>query len=208
MRSVRDAFIFRGQADCEWKLEPTIDREFPGLDASKRDQKLVTLLSGFRSELLGVGPSHEGPSDRLELLARHHGLPTTLLDWTRSPYVAAYFAFEGCSEPTSGKVCVWTFDKRSLVNVPDAENLVVDEYRLLLDNERAIEQRAVAMRVPASPPLDVLLESGLSKFTIPYAERRSALVDLDTMLITARTLFRDRDAAARTTLIRESLTEV
>jgi hypothetical protein len=115
-------WIFRGQADADWTLVPTLVRSPEtlisfGLEGSipwrnpPRVDVLVELLERFRTALDQSGIivpsampavvqrgnaiySSEPDPEAFPLmaLAQHHGLPTLFLDWTRLARVGAYFA--------------------------------------------------------------------------------------------------------------------
>lgn len=88
----RSTYVFRGASDSCFALNPSLSRLGDPYDLLE-----APLLRSFRKYAyharLDVTPSDPAGSVWHWLaLAQHHGLPTRLLDWTYSPYVAAHFA--------------------------------------------------------------------------------------------------------------------
>jgi hypothetical protein len=81
----RSDFVFRGESDAANQLTTSLMRL--GGDYASLEQHL---LRSFRR----YAPRREVPVDSLWnwlALAKHHSLPTRLLDWSYSPYVALHF---------------------------------------------------------------------------------------------------------------------
>lgn len=90
----RDRFVFRGQERAEWHLRTTFHRSTRCLledflvDDVKSLDRVFSGLSNYQINF--QDPRQYGA---FLSLAQHHGYPTPLLDWTWSPYVAAFFAY-------------------------------------------------------------------------------------------------------------------
>jgi hypothetical protein len=117
---VRSPYVFRGQSNTAYSLETSLQR-FVG-DSGRWDMEWH-LLRSFnhyaRDELQQVPFGAE-----FKAIAQHHGLPTRLLDWTYSPYVAAYFATRGRQDVDG---LIWAVDYSKV------HEYAPEEFRKLLD---------------------------------------------------------------------------
>ena len=85
-------YIWRGQRSTDWLLESTFDRmlkKFDDID-SLRHIKRFKIGTGGRGELNSENMESD---DDWWAAGLHNGPVTPLLEWTISPFIAAYFAF-------------------------------------------------------------------------------------------------------------------
>jgi hypothetical protein len=103
LKRFRSPFAFRGLSNAAYIPESTLTRM--GGEYGRREQ---SLLRNFRKY------AHRNATQRDSLwnwiaLAQHHGLPTRLLDWSFSPYVALHFATVNRAE-WNRDAMVWCVD--------------------------------------------------------------------------------------------------
>ncbi len=121
-------FLYRGHADSTWKLRTTLERKvdrkislseyYRFISVTKAKIETVTdktwnimeisnydkRLQEMRSDLITDFPA----CDYFAYL-RHHGFPSPLLDWSRSPYIAVYFAMNEANEDEKGNVSIYIY---------------------------------------------------------------------------------------------------
>ena len=114
---MRAGWVFRGLKNSVYKLRPTIERE--GLS---KNMEWPTLEELVVDEFMSRAHLHHrppfAPRDRLTWLAhmQHYGIPTRLLDFTYSPWIALYFAIRDGEEKNHKRthVRVWAVKSESV----------------------------------------------------------------------------------------------
>jgi len=106
-------YIYRGQADAAWALESSLERIIgPTWDASLAMKLETHALSEFECRFHLYDAENTSPKSKLSWMAamQHYGVPTRLIDFTTSPYVALYFAIESFRPTPSKQFALYAID--------------------------------------------------------------------------------------------------
>lgn len=222
--------IFRGHVAACWKLETTLERYTTRQYATREYYDVMRTASlavnSFTEKSWNLSDKYEidentpGPPLGYEFMIylRHHGFPSPLLDWTHSPYIAAFFSFRSKAPSEDNDVAIYSYVAPSWPLIAGDVNKAridllgpyvtahkrhytqqswyticrkpLDNKYVYCNQEEAIEENNTG-------------QCWLRKYVIPRSERSKVLEKLFLMNINSYSLFGSEESLMETLAYRE-----
>jgi hypothetical protein len=224
--------LFRGIANSTWKLDTTLERKTKETFSVNRYLEYVYFcvneIESYTNRRWNLKEIDEIEKEIKEkqrdyrvhlpyysylIYLRHHGFPSPLLDWSESPFIAAYFALY--EEKTEDKVSIYSFiemPKGVKSGSGSFPNIHV-QGPLVSAHTRHFNQKAwytVATKYDYDENKHIFInheevfrsnekeQDVLIKINIPITDRIKALKELSDYNINHFTLFQSEDALVKT----------
>lgn len=214
-------WAFRGERDARWPLYSSLSRYLMNFHVApkawpEQERRIIRIFKRKAHQFLDRPPDLDDDFQWLALM-QHHGAPTRLIDFTWSPYVAAFFALERTLEDG----VVWAINPARVDSSRNFQPAKTDPRApanfqryyikgtrrfIWMGEPHTMNQRLIAQSGTFAVPgvLDVPIEDILSdnehimaKFVMTQAVRETGMRELYRMNITYATLFPDLDGLAR-----------
>jgi hypothetical protein len=216
-------WAFRGERDERWPLYSSLSRYLKNFGVSReawpeQESRILRIFKRKAHQFLDKPPDTDDDFQWMALM-QHHGAPTRLIDFTWSPYVAAFFALER----TLADGVVWAMNPARVDSSRNAKRIRVDprehgnfsryflagkRHFIWMGEPHTMNRRLIAqsgtfavpgvLDVPVEEILrDPDLENILAKIVLANSVREVAMRELYRMNITYATLFPDLDGLAR-----------
>jgi hypothetical protein len=195
--------IYRGVKRDDFELTPSVGRirRKDGSQLTSDDEN--RLLKVFKHRAFQFIKDYI--NDDLELLsiAQHHGLPTRLLDWTKNPLIAVYFAVEEAFKDEdllkTEFSCIYIHTPKTKANLDSTFNpFEVDSVRRYIPkywDARIIGQNGLF--TVHNKPYEPWRPDGLRKILIHYGIRKEIKITLNRFGINPSTIYPDLDGIAK-----------
>jgi hypothetical protein len=112
-------YIFRGQSNADWGLVSTLERLLgPNWNAENARKFEDHSIDIFQSKYhIYCGTEHV-PKSKLAWLSvmQHYGVPTRLIDFSESPYIALYFAMESYTPRQGSDLAIYAMNYTAMMD--------------------------------------------------------------------------------------------